>query len=241
MKKFQFHQTKSSLLDSVPQMCLNLPETNSSPLKNSPSQKETIVFQPSIFRCKPLVSGRVFSFFCHRFFLYPFSFQPFTQPFPSQGPTKSAYLSHVRGAFFGDGRGEQCGLERTKKPRNHQWCFHDKMYLYMFLEQESVVLPRWWFQMTFLFLPLPEEMNQWCFIHDKMYLYICWLKKICCYFVKCQIYWMIWTSCSNWIRKRNDACWYIYVAYWWINLGQHFFGDPKSPSASTKISLPKLI
>ena len=30
---------------------ITLPETNSSPLKNTPSPKETIVFQPSIFRC----------------------------------------------------------------------------------------------------------------------------------------------------------------------------------------------
>ena len=36
-----------------------LPETNVAP-ENSPSQKETIVFQPSIFRGELLVSGRVF-------------------------------------------------------------------------------------------------------------------------------------------------------------------------------------
>ena len=35
-----------------------LPETNIAP-ENRPSQKETIVFQPSIFRCELLVSGRV--------------------------------------------------------------------------------------------------------------------------------------------------------------------------------------
>ena len=34
-----------------------LPETNMAP-ENRPSQKETIVFQPSIFRCKQAVSGR---------------------------------------------------------------------------------------------------------------------------------------------------------------------------------------
>ena len=37
---------------------LTLPETNIAP-ENRPSQKETIVFQPSISRCKLLVSGRV--------------------------------------------------------------------------------------------------------------------------------------------------------------------------------------
>ena len=36
-----------------------LPETNSLPLKIGPSQKERIIFQPSIFRCDMLVSGRV--------------------------------------------------------------------------------------------------------------------------------------------------------------------------------------
>ena len=42
-------------------------ETNSSPLKiGHPKkiQKETVVFQPSIFRCEPLVSGRVYKFSC---------------------------------------------------------------------------------------------------------------------------------------------------------------------------------
>ena len=34
-----------------------LPETDSSALANRPSQKETSVFQPSIFRCDILVSG----------------------------------------------------------------------------------------------------------------------------------------------------------------------------------------
>ena len=36
-----------------------LPETNIFAPENRPSQKETIVFQPSIFRCELLVSGRV--------------------------------------------------------------------------------------------------------------------------------------------------------------------------------------
>ena len=36
-----------------------LPETNSLPAENRPSQKETIVFQLSIFRRELLVSGRV--------------------------------------------------------------------------------------------------------------------------------------------------------------------------------------
>ena len=35
-----------------------LPETNSSPLKIGRAQKERIVFQPSIFRCKLFASGR---------------------------------------------------------------------------------------------------------------------------------------------------------------------------------------
>ena len=39
--------------------CFTLPETNIAP-ENRPSQKERIVFQPSIFRGKPLVSGRVY-------------------------------------------------------------------------------------------------------------------------------------------------------------------------------------
>ena len=42
---------------------ITLPKTNSSHLKIGRAQKETIVFQPSIFRCKLLVSGRVFIFF----------------------------------------------------------------------------------------------------------------------------------------------------------------------------------
>ena len=35
-----------------------LPETNQNAPENRPSQKETIVFQPSIFRCKLAVSFR---------------------------------------------------------------------------------------------------------------------------------------------------------------------------------------
>ena len=38
------------------------PETNISP-ENRPFQRETIVFQPSIFRCELLVSGSVYSWF----------------------------------------------------------------------------------------------------------------------------------------------------------------------------------
>ena len=40
------------------QLALTLPETNIAP-ENRPSQKEGLVFQPSIFRCELLVSGRV--------------------------------------------------------------------------------------------------------------------------------------------------------------------------------------
>ena len=49
-------------------MHLTLPETNSSHLPGSSSQKETIVFQPSMFRCELLVSGRVFPTFYSVFF-----------------------------------------------------------------------------------------------------------------------------------------------------------------------------
>ncbi len=37
-----------------------LPKTNQNASENRPSEKETIVFQPSIFRCELLVSGRVY-------------------------------------------------------------------------------------------------------------------------------------------------------------------------------------
>ena len=47
----------AELLEDVAETC-TLPRTNVAP-ENRPSQKETIVFQPSIFRCKLLVSGRV--------------------------------------------------------------------------------------------------------------------------------------------------------------------------------------
>ncbi len=39
-----------------------LPKTNSTAPENRPSEKETIAFQPSIVRCKLLVSGRVSSY-----------------------------------------------------------------------------------------------------------------------------------------------------------------------------------
>ncbi len=45
-------------LDVLPIKGFTLPETNIAP-ENRQSQKETIVFQPSIFRCELLVSGRV--------------------------------------------------------------------------------------------------------------------------------------------------------------------------------------
>ena len=56
---FEYHMTGVSRGKSLMQKkCrLTLPETNIAP-ENRPSQKETIVFQPSNFSCELLVSGR---------------------------------------------------------------------------------------------------------------------------------------------------------------------------------------